>query len=322
MTRLPKANVCSPDEIPEASELRVEELRLLFAPLMASIREVVGVIGQFQEAWTAWVQRNWEAISAAREAFIVAAQIAGELVQAASAASKAFKRMLAKMQNLARLGWTLPTQLSLAELSHFVELHDSLSAEAFMLQKFDVSDPQLETMERRLLNDPPLREFRTVLPQCFRAIRREDYAIVIPNLMAMLERVIQQLNPPHLAASTDVVKTLRRGGTVARQAERDIFCAAVWLSFTTVVTELWRQYPLFTQEESTLSRPAIQHGRIEAPNSKGEVLRLLNTIESGISLHDHLSQEDFVKSPVDQEANGGSVIFTMLRASIYLPRRS
>jgi hypothetical protein len=310
------------DEIRKSAGLPQDDLHLSFEPWTSSIRGAIEAVNQIQRALGNWVEAHREEITAIGEFVRNAARLAAEFAIAAGAASQAFKRTLANMERLARLGWTFPTQLSLAELSLFAELTDSVSAETFMLRKFDESDPQLERMESRFLSDPRLREFSTVLPQCFRAIRREDYAIAVPNLMAILERVIQQLNPPHLAASTDVVRTLHHGGAVARQSEREVLCAAVWLSFATVIADLWKQYPLRMPDSPTLSRPAIQHGRIEAPNSKGEMLRLLNTIETGLSLHDQLSDVDSLKPPTGQDANSEeSAILAVLRASFYLPRR-
>jgi hypothetical protein len=48
------------------------------------------------------------------------------------------------------------------------------------------------------------------------------------------------LNPPHLASNTDVVKTLKRGGRVARKVEHDLLGAAVWFSLMTVVGNFWK----------------------------------------------------------------------------------
>lgn len=307
-------------ETRRSASLPQDEFRALFETWMSPIREALSLVRQLQQTWTDWVEEHREQILAFGEFMQNAARIAGEFAVATEAASKHFEVTLTKMEKLAELGWAFPTQLSLAELSDFVELEDSTSAANFMLRKFDESDPDFQRIESRLLNDPQLTDFRTVIPQCFRAIRREDYAIAVPNLMAMLERVILKLNPPKLAASTNVVKTLREDGTVARQAENDLFCAAVWLSLAIVVGELWKQYPLLMPSVPMLSRPAIQHGRIEPPNTKGEVLRLLNTLETGLGLHDQLSHANSFKLSKSEADGKEHAIFAMLRASLYLPR--
>jgi hypothetical protein len=41
-----------------------------------------------------------------------------------------------------------------------------------------------------------------------------------------------------------------------------------------------------------LSRPAIQHGRIEPPNTKRKAARLLNTVETLLALHDLLKNAE------------------------------
>ncbi len=304
----------------KTATLPQDELRAVFESWEAPIREAFGVLQQLQRAWADWVEEHSEQIAVIGEFLQNAAHFAGEIAVRADAASKRFAETLAKMERLAQLGWTFPTQLSLAELSDFADLQASAAAESFMLRKFEEADPDFEKLESRLLDDPQLDGFRTVLPQCFRAIRRGDYAVAVPNFMAMLERVILKLNPPNLAAHTDVVKTLQAGGAIAQQGERNLFCATVWLSLATVVTEFWKQYPLIMPGTPMLSRPAIQHGRIEPPNSKGEVLRLLNTLETGLGLHDQLAHARSFEYLRREADNRERIIAAMVRASLYLPR--
>ena len=307
-------------EIRKAASLPPDELRALFEPWEAQIMGALGLVQKFQRAWADWVEEHYDQITVLGEFLQNAARFAGEIAVRADAASKRFGQTLVKMKRLAQLGWTFPTQLSFAELSDFADLENSAAVENFMLRKFEEADPDFEKLESRLLDDPQLEDFRTVLPQCFRAIRRGDYAVAVPSFMAMLERVILKLNPPSLAADTGVLKTLKAGGLIAQQAERDLFCATVWLSLATVVAELWKQYSLLTPSTPMLSRPGIQHGRFEPPNSKGEVLRLLNTLETGLGLHDQLAHArafEYAGGKVDGRER---VLAAMVRASLYLPR--
>jgi hypothetical protein len=116
--------------------------------------------------------------------------------------------------------------------------------------------------------------------------------------MVILEEVVTQLNPPHIPASTDVRKALRKGGRVARVAEQDIFAAAIWLSLVTFIDGLYKQYPAIGAPFApVLSRPAILHGRKEAPNERIEAIRLLHTLETALSLHRRLPTSRAAKVP-------------------------
>jgi hypothetical protein len=306
-------------ELRKANLLPPDELHAILEPWMAPLRQSLEFVRQLQQSWVDWIQQNREQLAAFNNFTQQAALAAGEFIVAADTASKSFAITLDRLQGLAGQGWTLPTQLSVAELNEFAQLEDSLAAD-FMMKKFEGSDPEFKQMEERLLSDPQLKEYSTILPQCFRAIRREDFAIAVPSLMAMLERVIQSLNPPSLAASTNVRKTLRDDSPVAKRAQHDLFCAAIFFTLATVIADLWGEYPLQADGATVLSRPAIQHGRIEPPNSKYEVVRLLNTLETALALHDQLDDSGLPPwgmETLDKRQQGFRAVFA---ATFYLPR--
>jgi hypothetical protein len=310
----------------EAERRRVEklpptELALLLAPLLEPITQAVQVMQLLQQRWTAWIEENREWLTQVRGALHEAGAKVGAFVADVNQASAQFAQTLNEVERLASIGWTLPTQLSLPELIDFLALPDAEAAADHLILKLDTSDPEFLNMEERLRKDPLLREFPTVLTQCFRAIRRGDYAIAVPSLVAMLERVIQQLNPAKYHADTDVLKTLRETGVIARKAREDLFCAAIWLSLFKVVEGLWKQFPLGTPSTPVLSRPGIQHGRIEPPNIKSEVVRLLNTLETALALHELLDGAEPLPSIQNiDEREAMRPFWALLHAGIFLPR--
>jgi hypothetical protein len=308
------------DEIRRASDLPQDKLLLLFEPWIAPIQQAIEVLIAFRRSWEAWVEEHRPEILAISEILQKAAQVVGEFAVQADAASRRFELALKNIQTMAASGWTFPTRLSLSELIEFAELKDAALAEAYMLAKFESSDPGFEHIEERLLHDSRLADFRTVLPQCFRAIRQGDYAVAMPSLIAMLERVIIMFNPPHLAANTDVEKTLKRGGQLAREVEHDLLGAAVWLSLMNVVGDVWKKYPLLAPAAPRLSRPAIQHGRLEPPNSKVETWRLLNTLETALALHDQLQRTRAFQTQRRSPDNRQKSLEALLQASLFLPR--
>jgi hypothetical protein len=308
-------------ELRRVEKLPPTELASLLAPLLEPIIQAAEVMKLLQQRWAAWIEENREWLTQVRGALHEAGAKVGGFVAGVSQASAQFAETLHEVERLASIGWTLPTQLSLPDLIEFLALSDAESAADYLIRKLEVSDPEFVHMEERLRRDPLLREFPTALSQCFRAIRRGDYAIAVPSLVAMLERVIQQLNPPEYHADTNVLKTLRENGIIARKAREDLFCAAVWLSLFKVVEGLWKQFPLAASSTPVLSRPGIQHGRVEPPNSKSEVVRLLNTLETALALHELLDAAASLSS--SENLNGRETmrpLWALLHAGLFLPR--
>ena len=283
-------------ELRKVEKLPATELALVLAPLLEPIAQALQAMQLLQQRWAEWIEENREWLTQVRSALQEAVAKVGTFVADVNQASAQFAQTLNEVERLAGLGWALPTQLSVPELIEFLSLPDADAAADYLIVRLDTSDPELRNMEERLRKDSLLREFPTVLPQCFRAIRRGDYAIAVPTLVSMLERVIQQLNPPEYHADTNVLRTLQETGAIAQKARQDLFCAALWFSLLKTVEGLWKQFPLGTPSTPVLSRPGIQHGRIEPPNVKSEVVRLLNTLETALALHELLGNAEQIPS--------------------------
>lgn len=311
------------DEMRKAGIPSPADIRSILAPWADQMRPAFAFIQDLQRSWASWIEQNSAQLAAIKKTIEDGLAVAAKLAADWDQAAQQFMATLDEVERLASIGWTLPTQLSLPELVDFMALRDADTAADFLIKKLDDTDPEFLRMERRLCGDPHLSEFGTVLPQCFRAIRMGDYAIAIPSLVAILERVIQKLNSDDLAASTDVVKTLRKKNEIARKAQRDLFCARIWLSLYTVVETLWEQFPRKIPEPPVLSRPAIQHGRIEPPNIKSEVVRLLNTLETALALHDLLEDAELFSITSGKNGKAGDrqqAFIAVLTANYYLPR--
>jgi hypothetical protein len=307
-------------ELRKAASLPGSELQTVLAPYLQPLREMFQQVQTVRRAWFTWIEENREAFMQIGQAVHKVAEKVGTFLVEMNEASERFAEMLREVERLADCGWTVPTELTVSELIDFLRLPDAEGAAAYLIQRLDSLDPDWSRVEARLWSDPHLEEFQTVLPQCFRAIRRGDYAIAVPNLIAMLERVIQTLNPKSLHASTDVPKTLRAKGVIAEKAQEDLFCAAIWLSLLKVVSQLWGNLPLNIPDAAGLCRHGVQHGRTEPPNTKTETVRLLNTLETTLALHELLreNREFSIK-----ESNGSKKMYPILaliRANCFLPR--
>jgi post-segregation antitoxin (ccd killing protein) len=266
-----------------------EALAKTIAPVVEPLVEMYSVFENMNQRVAAWVSENQEAIARAERFIATAGEVALRIAELMTEASQRFREVLKRSDHVAKLGWTFASNLHFVDLVHLSKVTNSADADAYVSEWYEENDPRLEAMEQRLRQNPRLLLFRTVLPQCFSAIRRSEFAVTIPCLIAILEAVMAQFNPPDLLASTNVKKALRKGGPVAKVAEQDILAAAMWLSLVTFIEAHYKQYPAVGSPPTPfLSRPAILHGREEPPNEKIEAIRLLHTLETALSLHEEI----------------------------------
>jgi hypothetical protein len=285
-------------EIDKAKRLSPDELNALLAPYAETFGRVFKAVQEISLVCATWVDSHRKTI----EAF----HSLGEngFASAIQASAERFDAALTKAKHLAKLGWTFPGQLPLSDLLLLSEMDDPALADAFMLKHYEESDPMFEDMEQRLLREPRLALFRTVLPQCFRAIRCADYALTIPCFISILENIILQFNSLDRMGG-DVTKTFKKSGEVARRAKHDTMCDSVFVSLETFITQLWGQYPnnpdFLKKKPNLLARHPIQHGRKEPPNEKIEILRLLNTLETVVTLHEQLPEIFSLEPPTSNQ---------------------
>jgi hypothetical protein len=307
-------------ELRKAASLPPSELQTVLAPSLQTLREMFQQVQTVRHAWFTCIEENRETFLHIGQAVHEVAAKVGTFLVEMDEASRRFAEMLREVERLADCGWTVPTELTVSELIDFLRSPNAEAAAAYLIQRLDSMDPDWSRMEARLWRDPHLAEFQTVLPQCFRAIRRGDYAIAVPNLIAMLERVIQALNPQSLHASTDVSKTLRAKGVIAEKAQEDLFCAAIWLSLLKVVSLLWGDLPLSIPDSAGLSRHGVQHGRTEPPNTKTEIVRLLNTLETALALHELLRENREFSIKESKGSKKMQPALALIRANFFLSR--
>jgi hypothetical protein len=272
-------------KIAEQAEQMEKVARDGLAKSISSFVEPFALMSRFfRDNVAAWQSQNQEVIATVTRLVASAAQVSAQIADVMAEASERFNEALKSVDDIAKLGWTFPSNLYFVDLLRLSKFTNPADADAYVLKWYEENDSRLEEMEARLLGNNRLASFRTVLSQCFAAFRREEYALIIPSLMPILEDVVKQLDPPHLRASTDLKKTLRKDGPIAKQAQQDILTAAIWLSLATFINDLYAPRPLAGGPQ-TLSRHLIEHGRKEPPNEKIEVIRLFHPLETALSLH-------------------------------------
>ena len=174
-------------DLRKATSLPPSEWETVLAPYIEPVREMFAQLETVRRAWFSWVDENRETLLRVGQVVHEVAGKVGTFLVAMDQASQHFAETLREVERLADYGWTVPTELTVSELIEFLRSPDAEAAAAYLIERLDATDSDWSQMEARLSGDAHLAEFQTVLPQCFRAIRRGDYAIAVPNLMAMLE---------------------------------------------------------------------------------------------------------------------------------------
>jgi hypothetical protein len=254
--------------------------------LLDPVREMFSFVENLRLELTG---RAAEAQRIAASFVATAGNVAAAIAESLTEASARFKQVVGRTEHIAKLGWTLDPDIAFPDALHLSALTSRADADAYVLNLYEESDPQLESMERDLRADSLLVAFDMVLLQCFDAYRRGHYAICVANLMNVLEGVASALDPPHII-STDLRKMLRKGGSVAKRAEQDMWTAAIWLSLATFINDLYEPWTALATKPTpaALSRHLTQHGRKQPPNEKVDVIRLLHAIRTALSLHREL----------------------------------
>ena len=166
-------------EFRKATNLPPSELETVLAPYLQPLREMFQQIEMVRRAWFTWVEDNRETFLRVGQAVQEVEAKVGTFLVEMDEASQRFAEMLGEVERLADCGWTVPTELTVSELIDFLRSPDGEAAAAYLVQRLDSMDPDWSQMEARLCSDQHLSEFQTVLPQCFGAIRRADFRILL-----------------------------------------------------------------------------------------------------------------------------------------------
>jgi len=181
--------------------------------------------------------------------------------------------------HVGELGWPVSRRMTLPQMLTISATSTRAEADAIMLAFYSDQD-DFNRLEYEILNVRSLQEFRIPLTQCFTAYRRGEYAVVIPFLMAVLERGIKNLADPAHFFSTKIERIVR---TRYENSDPNGFDAPFVMSLLSFVSWLYEQYNGNSSGERIV-RNGIQHGTQPPPNEQIEVLRLLHALAAVTAL--------------------------------------
>ncbi len=187
---------------------------------------------------------------------------------------------------IGHLGWTVTEDMGLPVILHLSECTDKEAANAYMLVYYEETDAMLEGVEERLKLIECLSSFSTGLKQSFVAFRNEQYALVIPFLVSLLEHALRQLDAPRPFPSTDMAKTIRKRYKEIGDSGEVAFAMKSVVSFT---EDHYQQYSAQVSEKIGIRRKGIMHGLQVPPNDRVEAIRLYHVIDTVVSLYEPMA---------------------------------
>lgn len=223
-----------------------------------------------QKLWQAKVNEWASMWAAAQEA------LAKEIAEA----GPRLRRTLERADHVGKLGWTVSFSMTPVDMSNLSRANSSAEADRYMVAWYEAHDADLTRIEERILGMKELEPFSVPLGQCFASFRRSEFAIVLPCLIAVLERSIRNLCPAEHFFSTKVQRMVKEQYDKAKLDDPDALEVFVWMSLYSFVQWLYEQYGPGNATDNRLFRHGIQHGTQPPPNERVEVLRLFHALDS------------------------------------------
>lgn len=209
-----------------------------------------------------------------------------EQIEQMAQALPRIQKALESSSEIGHFGWTVTEDMELPVILHLSECPDAEAANAYMLTYYEKVDATLQDIEERLKRVECLDPFSTGLEQSFTAFRNEQYALVIPFLVSVLEHVLRQLDAPRLFPSTDMMKTVRRRYKEIGDQGEIAFAMKSVVSFT---EDHYEQYNAQLSVKVGIRRKGIMHGLQVPPNERIEVIRLYHVIDTIVSLYEPIA---------------------------------
>jgi hypothetical protein len=193
------------------------------------------------------------------------------------------QKALESSGEIGHLGWTVTEDMGLPVILHLSECPDAEAANAYMLRYYEETDATLHGIEERLKRVECLNLFSTGLEQSFVSFRNEQYALVIPFLVSVLEHALRQLDAPRPFPSTDMPKTVRKRYKEIGDQGEIAFAMKSVVSFT---EDHYAQYNAQFSGKVGIRRKGIMHGLQVPPNKRIEAIRLYHVIDTIVSLYE------------------------------------
>lgn len=130
-----------------------------------------------------------ETKKALTEALAEQTPVWAELSAAIAENLRAFDRALEKSEGLGRLGWTVPMDITLLEISGLLDtITDEASADAAFLEFYTADDQtRLKSLLSGTLENPGLKHWKPLIEEALWCLQKKQYRVCITALLPILD---------------------------------------------------------------------------------------------------------------------------------------
>lgn len=197
-------------------------------------------------------------------------------LEAIRLALKAPQDTLEKAELLGSLGWTFPVYMSPWRLYAILHLDTVDQIDESFVKFYCESDGKNYAQLRdAILSDERLAPWRSLLKQCFGSYEREEFLIVVPSLLTVLEGVLAK---PENAPFVTGPERARFFSEKIAAFPADSVEAHMWRCANTFIKKLFESHGFGGPEPGLLNRHWVLHGRLTPEWSRADCLRLLQAI--------------------------------------------
>lgn len=203
-----------------------------------------------------------------------------------SFAAEVLPKITEALQHIERFGsfgWTVPVHLHVGHSLGMLLLDSKEKADEYVSQYYLSVDPTLQELENELTL-PEFDECQPMLRQCFAAFRREDYAITLPALTSIFERMIRKLLPSTTFYETRFKDDLERVGSKMESAQPGFLIVHIFRSVHAFQKWFYERFDAVAASDRPY-RHGLQHGTQVPSNDRTNALRLFNALCTLSCLH-------------------------------------
>jgi len=242
------------------------------------ISDVVLELTNSDQICTGLITQHFEAMHVSQHLIEHFDKLTEQFVKAAPRIRKA----LESSSEIGHLGWTVTGEMEFPVMLHLSECSNAEAADAYMFKYYEREDPVLNGIQERLRGIDHLKSFSVGLDQSFTAFRNEQFALVIPFLILVLEHALRNLDSPRPFPSTDMTKTVKDSSKHLGKNERLAFAIKSLLTFT---EDHYDKYDPRTDSKGRVRRKGIMHGLQVPPNEKIQAIRLYHVLDTVVQLY-------------------------------------
>jgi hypothetical protein len=175
---------------------------------------------------------------------------------------------------LVDFGWTLPSQVSLAEINNLI----SFSANQFDVDNFFIKHYSDERkffwLTKYVCSAEIYSKWYKIIEQCIKSYKNQLYLVTVPALITIIEGVIVSINENN---KMNVINLCRQ---IEENAKDDLEKQAFWKSIGLIIDKLFANIPFDKDRPEIINRHWILHGRDNNEWNQADCLRLFQALET------------------------------------------